>query len=117
MLSKTGAAVRYYIVPPTSPISVDANATAMVLALDSNGDIATGENRPVLLVVSGSAIGGGSLTLVQGIASTTIHNEIVELVTLSLVDISSTGLDSTSTQPISFVSGLSYKSADFCTSI
>jgi hypothetical protein len=77
----------------------------MVLALDGSGNVLTSEEQPVLLVASGSARGGGPITMRHGIGSITLQDSLPELVALSLVDISSTGIDASATEVLQFVPG------------
>lgn len=96
--------MKYTIVPPSSTTVVN-NQTVTILAVDSLGNIDSSESRSVLLLASGSAVGGGTISLVNGIGSALLHDSVAESITLSLVDISGTGFDATSTAVLIFAPG------------
>ena len=65
-----------------------ANTTIEVTirAFDQYGNLAVTEGRTVTLVLSGSAVGGGVVSFVNGVAKKNITNAVVQTVALSLID-------------------------------
>jgi phosphotransferase system IIA component len=98
-----GAATRFVIDDPADG-TVDAPITVTVRALDGFGNLATGENRGVTLVASGSAI-GGFVNITSGMGSVNVTDQVAQTVTLSLSDTQGTGLDVSSTQTVVFAAG------------
>ena len=96
-----GVATRYVIVNPTDgPVGTPILVT--VEAQDQYGNRATGENRGVTLNTTGSANGGGLVTIANGIGTLLINDQVPETVTLTLTDTQGTGLDASSTQDVVF---------------
>ncbi|MDH3456211.1 MAG: hypothetical protein OER90_05165, partial [Gemmatimonadota bacterium] len=96
-----GAATRYVIEDPADG-AVGTLLPVTVRALDQFGNVATGENRNVTLLTSGSATGGGVVNVTNGIGTRLISDQVPETVTLSLVDSDGTGLNVSSTQDVVF---------------
>jgi hypothetical protein len=99
-----GAATQYVILDPIDG-TVDAAITVSVHALDQYGNIATGESRDVGLVTSGSATGGGRVSIASGMGTRLISDQVAETVILTLSDIDVTGLNVNSTQNVVFAVG------------
>lgn len=84
----------------TSPVS---NATAgsayiiTVTAQDSSSAVVATYSGTVTLVASGSATGGGVVTITNGTGTKAITDNVAETVSLSLTDSAGTGYDVTST--------------------
>ena len=62
-------------------------------------------NSCVTLGVSGSALGGGLVSIFNGVGTRFINDTVAETVTLSLTDTQGTGLDVSSTQGVVFSPG------------
>lgn len=99
-------------VVPTKIIILDPNnsiagtATAVtVKAVDNTGAMDTTFNNTVTLNTSGSALGGGVVTITSGIGTVNINDNVAETVNLSLTDTGGTGLNVSSVQDVIFTSG------------
>jgi phosphotransferase system IIA component/3'-phosphoadenosine 5'-phosphosulfate (PAPS) 3'-phosphatase len=98
-----GTATRYVILDPVDG-TVDAAISVTVVALDEFDNVAAGESRDVTLLTTGSATGGGRVSIVGGVGSLLISDVRPETVTLTLDDLG-TGLDVSSTQDVVFAVG------------
>ena len=96
-----GTATRYVILDPTDG-QIGTPIPVTVRALDQYGNIATGENRDVTLLTSGSATGGGLVNIVSGAGTRAINDLVPETVDLTLIDTQGTGLNVSSTQDVVF---------------
>ena len=96
-------ATQFTIIKP-SDVLVGTNTTVTIRAEDNNGNLDTTYNNNVTLVVSGSAVGGGVVTITNGVGTKTITDAVAETVTLSLLDTAGTTLDVSSTQTVTFSS-------------
>jgi len=94
-----------FVVQPVSNSSVNVPVTVTIRAEDDNGNVDTAYNQNVTLITSGSATGGGSITMIGGVGTATINDTAAETVTLSLSDTLNTGLNVSSIQTLSFVIG------------
>jgi urease beta subunit len=99
----SGAATRIVILDPIDG-TVDNQILVTIHALDAFGNVATGENRGVTLLTSGSAV-GGFVSLFEGVGTDFIFDQVAETVQLSLSDTQGTGLDVSSTQNVVFAPG------------
>ncbi|MFA6519488.1 MAG: hypothetical protein WCT41_01535 [Candidatus Paceibacterota bacterium] len=97
-------ATRIVILPPTSG-TVDAPITVTVQAQDNSGNVDTTQNIGVTLNTSGTATGGGLVTIASGVGTIPISDTVPEVVTLSLVDSQTTNLNVSSTQGVTFAAG------------
>jgi len=100
----SSTATRIEILDPTDG-TVDAPVLVVVRAMDEFGNVATGENRGVTVLASGSAV-GGFVNFTSGVGTLLLYNDVAETVTLSLVDTELTGLDVSSTQNVVFAPGV-----------
>lgn len=96
-------ATRFTIIKPNDTL-VGTNTTVTIRAEDNSGNLETTYNNSVTLVVSGSAVGGGVITITNGVGTKTITDTVAETVILSLLDTASTTLDVSSTQTVTFSS-------------
>ncbi|MEI6479726.1 MAG: MBG domain-containing protein, partial [bacterium] len=94
-------ATRFTILNP-SDVMVGGSTVVTVRAEDNNGNVQTTYNRNVTLNVSGSATGGGVVTIQNGVGTKTITDAVAETVTLTLTDSAVTGLDTSSVQDVLF---------------
>jgi hypothetical protein len=78
------------------------NVVVTIRAEDNNGNVDTTFNGTVTLVASGSATGGGIVTITSGVGTKTITDTTAETVLLTLLDTGSTGLITTSAQDVIF---------------
>jgi len=85
--------------------TVDTPATFNVYAVDSSNTLYPAFNGGITITTSGSATGGGLVTLVNGIGTTTVTDATAETVTLGLRDTQNTGLGAVATAQIP-ISGL-----------
>jgi len=74
-----------------------------VRAEDNSGNVDTTFGGSVTLLTSGTATGGGSMTLVNGIGTLSISDTIAEIVTLSLLHTGGTPLNASSTRMFRFI--------------
>ncbi|MFA6365253.1 MAG: dockerin type I domain-containing protein [Candidatus Paceibacterota bacterium] len=94
-------ATRFAILDPSDTL-IGTNTTVTIRAEDNAGNIQTTYNNNVTLVVSGSATGGGVVTIQNGVGTKTISDTVAETVFLSLLDTASTTLDVSSVQSVTF---------------
>jgi urease beta subunit len=99
----SSTATRIEILDPTDG-TVDAPVLVVLRAMDEFGNVATGENRGVTMLASGSAV-GGFVNFTSGVGTLLLYDDVAETVTLSLVDTELTGLDVSSTQNVVFAPG------------
>ncbi|HBI25381.1 TPA: hypothetical protein DDX30_01165 [Candidatus Wolfebacteria bacterium] len=86
--------------------TVDAPITITIQAQRENGTVVTNYQNDVTLNVSGSALPESVLiNIINGVGTTTISNTVAEIVTLTLADTQSTGLDVTATTSATFGHG------------
>jgi hypothetical protein len=97
-------ATKFVILNP-NPATVDAAATIMVQAQDNSGSLHTTFNGTVTLSTTGSATGGGMVTITNGVGTKNISDTRAESVTLTLSDTGSTGLDVSSSRTLTFALG------------
>ncbi|MHB8860182.1 MAG: hypothetical protein ACYC48_00395 [Minisyncoccota bacterium] len=97
-------ATQFVILPPASG-TVDAQITVTVQAQKPDGSVDTNYQTGVTLNTSGSATGGGLVTIVNGVGTMHISDTVAETVNLSLTDSQNTGLTASSTQPVVFAGG------------
>ena len=98
-------ATRFVILNPGNG-TADAPVTVTIQAQDGSGNLDTSYQTGVTLNTSGSAIGAGLVTIVNGVGTMNISDTAAESVTLSLTDSQSTGLDVSSSQNIVFSTGV-----------
>lgn len=97
-------ATRFVILDPGSA-TVDAPKTITIQAQDDSGNIDTGNNQSVTLNTTGSATGGGLVTLVNGVGTKNISNIVAQTITLTLADTAGTGLNVSSSRNLTFAPG------------
>jgi hypothetical protein len=98
-------ATRFLITDISPSFSLTGGSvTVTVKAVDNSGNVETTFNDDVTLFASGSATGGGLIDIVSGVGTATISNDVTEIVNLSLSDTEGTGLDTSSTASVSFIS-------------
>ncbi len=101
---------RFVIVPPTSPNVASTQVTVQIqVRTAANVLFTAGPNRTVKLVVSGAAFtlpSDGIVSLVAGTGTIKVQDFNAETVTLSLADVSNTGLAVTSTFNLVYTNGL-----------
>jgi hypothetical protein len=100
----TTSVTKFVIVDPVNGI-VDNPITITIQAVDNSGNIDVSYTNSVTLNVSGSATGGGVVTITNGIGTKNIIDNVAETVTLSLTDSQSTGLDVSSIKSAVFAPG------------
>ena len=98
-------ATKFVILPPANG-TVDAPVTVTVQAQKPDDSIDTNYQQDVTLHATGSATGGGVVDIVNGVGTKNISDTVAETVTLSLVDSQGTGLDVSSTHPLTFAGGV-----------
>ncbi|MCX6738761.1 MAG: YDG domain-containing protein [Candidatus Parcubacteria bacterium] len=92
----------HFTIQPVSNGTINIPTTVTIRAEDANGNVDANYNHNVTLVTSGSATGGGVVTMVNGVGTMTIRDAVAETITLSLIDSQSTGLGVSSTQTLTF---------------
>lgn len=95
-------AVRFIFANTPSSTPVGNGVMATVYAVDSLNDIYPLFTGVVTVTVSGSATGGGLISIVNGIGTTTITDTDAEAVTLGLRDTGNTGLGAGANMQIIF---------------
>lgn len=98
------SAVKFVITEATDG-TVDLASLVVIQAQDISGSVVNTYQQDVTLVTSGSATGGGLVNIINGVGTTTISNDVIETVNLSLQDTESTGLDVSSTASVYFGPG------------
>lgn len=94
-------ATRFVIINPgDSMINTPLDVT--IRAEDDEGNVDTTYQDDVTLNLSGSATGAGIVNIVNGVGTVQINDTVEELVTLSLSDTESTGLNVSSSVQINF---------------
>lgn len=99
-------ATRFVILDPPTSATVDAAVTITVQAQDDSGNIDTSNTQSVTLSTTGSATGGGVVTMVNGVGTKNISNIVAQTITLSLVDTAGTGLNVSSSKNLTFAPGV-----------
>jgi len=97
-------ATKFVILEPTNG-TVDAPITVTVQAQKPDNSIDTNYQSDVTLRTTGSATGGGVVDIVNGTGHLSISDTHAETITLSLFDSQSTGLNVSSTYPLTFAAG------------
>lgn len=90
------------VIQPTSDTSVGVARIVTVRVEDNSGNVDTTFNGSATLLVSGTATGGGLMSIVSGIGTLSISDTMAETVTLSLSDTGLTLLDVSSTRTLTF---------------
>ncbi len=103
--SVTTGAVKFVFANVTSTATAGDTATLNVEAVDSFNNIDATFNQDVTVTKTGSATGGGLVTIVNGIGTSTVRDTVAETVTLGLSDTQGTGLNVSSTAAITFEPG------------
>ena len=98
-------AIKFVFANVTSSAVVGNNAMFNILAVNSSGTIDASFEQGVTLAVSGSGGGGGLVTIVNGVGTTTVNDNIAQTVALSLQDSQSTSLDISATAHVTFTPG------------
>ncbi len=98
-----------FVILPTATGTVDAPTVVTIEAQDNSGNIDTSATSSVTLVVSGSATGGGLITMINGIGKANVSDHKAETVILSLSDTQGTGLNVSSVQNAIFNPGAIYQ--------
>eukprot|EP00729_Bicosta_minor_P004230 gene4230-26965_t len=97
-----GAPVKFYINQP-GDANIRSRLSIIVEARDANNNIVESESRDVTMTVTGQAEPASQVVdIVNGRATVQIIDNILESVTLALVDSSSTGLVVDSTRDVTF---------------
>ncbi|MDE2095995.1 MAG: hypothetical protein KGL39_01985 [Patescibacteria group bacterium] len=92
------------VILPVVSRQINTPASVTIRAEDNSGNLDTTFNGSVTLNVSGSATGGGVVTITGGVGAATVNDAVPETVILSLTDTGGTGLDASSEQYLSFTS-------------
>jgi hypothetical protein len=86
--------------------SVDNAIPVKVNTLDFYGNIVMNDNRNILLSTSSVTGPGGTIPIKNGQGVFNLSNTKHEVVFLSLIELSASSLDTSSTQDVLFASGL-----------
>ncbi|MDD3531156.1 MAG: hypothetical protein PHV99_00985 [Candidatus Pacebacteria bacterium] len=97
-------ATRFVILPPVNG-TVDAPITVTVQAQDGSGNVDTSYESDVTLSATGTVTGTGLVNIVNGVGTLPLSDTHAGTRTLSLADSQGTGLDVSSTQPLTFAPG------------
>jgi hypothetical protein len=95
-------AVQFVFANVPTNMTVGNSATVNVYAMDSSNNIYPSFNGGVTVTISGSAVGGGLVTLVSGVGTTTVADATAEPVSLGFRDTQNTGLGIGTTTQIAF---------------
>ncbi|MCL4406213.1 MAG: dockerin type I domain-containing protein [Patescibacteria group bacterium] len=101
LLTVIVSATKFVILDP-GPGTAGVPLTITIQAQDSYGSVDTTYNQGVTLNTTGSATGGGLITITNGVGTKNITDNVAEIITLSLTDSQSTGLDVSSTRSVTF---------------
>ncbi len=94
-----------FVILSTTAGTVDGPITVTIQAQDNSGNLDTTATSSVTLVTSGSATGGGLVTMVNGVGTIDISDHTAETVNLSLSDTQHTGLNVSSVGTATFNPG------------
>jgi hypothetical protein len=94
-----------FVILPTTAGTVDGPITVTIQAQDNSGNLDTTATSSVTLITSGSATGGGLVTMVNGVGMIDISDHTAEIVNLSLSDTQHTGLNVSSVGAATFNPG------------
>ncbi len=98
-------ASKFVILDPGNGI-VGTPRIITIQAQDGSNQLAATYNGGVTLVASGTSVtGGGLVTIVNGVGTTTVSTNIAQTVALTLSDTQSTGFDVSSSRFVTFVPG------------
>ncbi len=90
------------VILSAGPSQVGNTVLVTIQAQDNSDNIQTDYNNSVTLNVTGSATGGGVITITNGTGVASVNDFTAETVTLSLTDSNATGLDTSSVQNLTF---------------
>lgn len=96
-------AIKFIFANTTSSAVVGGNVTLKIEAINASGTVDTSFEQDVTLTVSGSGSGSGLVTIINGVGTATVSDNVAETVSLGLEDTQSTGLDVSSTANITFI--------------
>ena len=85
--------------------TVDQAITVTLRVLDQYDNIVLAEHRDFILLTSSPTANGGTVNIVNGQGTFALSNTKHEIVTLTLLDITATGLTVSSTQDVLFAPG------------
>ena len=91
-----------FVILPAGPVLVGTPAIVTVQAQDNAGNVDTTIQSGVMLSATGAATGAGLVTMVNGVGTLVLSDATAETVTLSLSDTEHTGLNVSSTRPLTF---------------
>ena len=94
-------ATKFVVLDPADS-TVGTATTVTVQAQRADNTVDTNYQSDVTLAASGSATGGGLVSIANGVGTRSVNDTVAETVTLSLTDSQGTGLDVTSTQQVNF---------------
>jgi hypothetical protein len=97
-------ATRFVVLDPGDG-SVDAPIAVTIQAQDVRGNLDTTYEGSVQVNLSGSAVGGGVVAIINGVGTLSISDAAAESVVISLADTLDTGLDASSTVNVLFSTG------------
>ena len=103
------AAGRFIFANVSSGAVVGDGVTFNIEAVNASGTIDTTFEQGVTLTVGGSGNGGGLVTIINGVGTSTVSDNIAEAVTLGFDDSQLTGLNVSSTANILFVPDVTAK--------
>ena len=95
-------ATKFIIIVSSNSVLIGTPTTVTVRAVDNDDNIDTTYQDDVTLNLSGSAVGGGLIDIINGVGQVLISDLTEENVNLTLEDTESTGLNISSTQNINF---------------
>ncbi len=98
-------AIKFVFANVTSSAIVGNNVAFNIEAINASGTIDTSFEQGVTLTVGGSGTGGGLVTIINGVGTSTVSDNIAQAVALGLQDSQSTGLDVSAAANITFVPG------------
>ncbi|HUC31338.1 MAG TPA: dockerin type I repeat-containing protein [Candidatus Paceibacterota bacterium] len=98
-------AIKFIFANVTSSAVAGNGVTFNIETIDSSGAIDPLFEQGVTLSVGGSGAGGGLVTIINGVGTSTVSDDIAETVTLGLEDSQSTGLNVSSTANVTFLPG------------
>ncbi len=98
-------AIKFIFANVTSSAVVGNDVAFNIEAINSSGTIDTSFEQGVTLTVGGSGTGGGLVTIIDGVGTSTVSDDVAQTVALGLQDSQSTGLDVSAAGNITFVPG------------
>jgi hypothetical protein len=98
-------AIKFIFADVTSSAIVGSGVTFNIEAVNASGTIDASFEQGVTLTVGGAGIGGGLVTIVNGVGTSTVNDNTAQTIVLGFQDSQATGLDVGATASVTFLPG------------